>query len=1225
MKILSLRFKNLNSLSGEWMIDFTAPEYALDGIFAITGPTGSGKSTILDAVALALYGQTPRLEKINKSGNEIMSRLSGECFSEVLFETVSGRYRCHWSQHRSRKQPGGELQPQKHEIADEATGKIIESKLQDTLAAVVKLTGMDFKQFTRSMLLAQGGFAAFLQAPADERAPVLEQITGTEIYSRISIRVHERNRLEQQQLTALREECSSIQLLDAEALAAAGAELQVKEREEATIISRQSDAEAALRWLSQITAMKAELEEMEEDFRQLASYEERFIPDRQRMELARLAATFEPAYTTLIHLQETQQREMHEKNGIEGKLDDAKTAFADCAKEFRQSEEQQQHLKEQEKTLSGVLREVRALDGQLTAKQEQCREHEEAAKRLFDQISASEKLIGDFELEREQKRKTAEESEAYLAGHATDQLLLSSLSGIEAAVQHYEESQKGEAEAVIVLEERQREAGAAEALLVKLQPQTAQARLSLDASRLFRQNLSERFASLLAGLDIGQLRREVEVLHERTRSLEAFSARVAATKEIEERIEASGSALEACATLQSHLAGEIERLTLLQQKEVQIVEGLEREAELLRKIISLDQERRLLHEGAPCPLCGALHHPWADESPDTAGGGDALHLAKAALQTTAVRLNALQVDAAKALSDREHHERQISDQQKAFAVERTLLFTLASQLDITGEMSHEEVVAMLTLARSKASERAEVLAGAEQLEQRQRLAEAEEQQHSQQLAEAVRQEESALYALKTAEAEVERGAEALRKSLERRGALQESLERELSAYALTSTKELSCRDLILVLRSRCKQWQEAFDTKSLALQQITILEGNLKSQQELRLAKTQEHGEKEQVSLATNAASSLLQQQRQQLFGEKNPDEEERKLIAKKTAAEEALELARSRRDAASLQISDLSARLGMIAASSEERALEIAQKQNWLIQELTSTRFESLECFLAARLERDALEKLEERSKRLAARRIELETLQGERKGKLMEEEQRALSQHLPGELQEELNQFSVTLGTLRTESAALKIRLYEHEKAAALLREKTAVLAARQVECARWTTLHDLIGSSDGKKYRNFAQGITFDIMIGHANRQLVNMSDRYLLVRSASQPLGLDVIDNYQAGEVRSTRNLSGGESFIVSLALALGLSQMSSRNVRVDSLFLDEGFGTLDEDALDTALYTLAALQQKGKIIGIISHVPAIKERISTQIRVHPGSGGRSRLSGPAVSFEKEVAK
>ncbi len=1218
MKILSLRFKNLNSLSGEWHIDFTAPEYALDGIFAITGPTGSGKSTILDAVALALYGQTPRLGRITKSSNEIMSRQSGECFSEVLFETLSGQYRCHWSQHRSRKQPGGELQSPKHEIADGKTGRIIESKLQDTLAAVVQRTGMDFNQFSRSMLLAQGGFAAFLLAPADERAPVLEQITGTEIYSRISMRVHERNRLEQQKLTALREECSSIQLLDEEALAAAGAELQAKEREEAAIIRRENDAGAALRWLHQLGTMKAELERMGGDFSQLAEYEERFHPDRQRMEPARIAATFEPAYTTFTHMEETQQREMQEKSALEVKLEAATTAFAACTQEFREVEQQQQELNEQEKTLSGVLREVRALDVQLTAKEEQCREQEEATRRLGEQISASEKLIGECQLEMQQKRNMVEEAERYLQAHATDQQLPASLSGIEAAVQHYEEAQKGEAEAAKALEERQRELGEAQTLLAGVQPQTAQYRLALDVSRLRRQNLTERLAGLLAGADIGQVRREVEGLHERTRTLETFAARVAIVKEIEGRIAASGKALEACATLRLHLAGEIESVTQLQQREMQLVEALEREAELLEKIISLDRERKLLQDGSPCPLCGSLHHPWAAENPEMASDDNALLMAKASLQKSSTRLYALQVDAARALSDREHHERQIGEQQHSLAAERTLLGSLAAQLGIAVELSHEEAVALLSLARSKASAQAGLLVDVEQLEQEQKLAEAEEQQQVQQLAEAVREEDAARYACTTAEAEVERGVEGVGKSGERRGELQASLDREVSKYALPSTKELSCGDLLLALHFRCKQWQEAFDTRGAAQQQRTILESSLQSRQDLLQARREEHTEKERLTQATKASCTLLQQQRQQLFGAKNPDEEEITFRGKRGAAEEALEVARNRRDAASMHISELSARLGMIAASSATRALEIAQKKSLLTGELARAGFESLESFLAARLEREVLAKLEERSKRLAARRLELETLQGERKGKLREEEERALSHHSPQELQEELDQLSITLGTLRTESAALKIRLYEHEKAAALLREKTALLAARQIECTRWTTLHELIGSSDGKKYRNFAQGLTFEIMIGHANRQLVNMSDRYLLVRSANQPLGLDVIDNYQAGEVRSTRNLSGGESFIVSLALALGLSQMSSRNVRVDSLFLDEGFGTLDEDALDTALQTLAALQQKGKIIGIISHVPAIKERISTQIRVHPGSGGCSRLTGPAVS-------
>jgi exonuclease SbcC len=149
-------------------------------------------------------------------------------------------------------------------------------------------------------------------------------------------------------------------------------------------------------------------------------------------------------------------------------------------------------------------------------------------------------------------------------------------------------------------------------------------------------------------------------------------------------------------------------------------------------------------------------------------------------------------------------------------------------------------------------------------------------------------------------------------------------------------------------------------------------------------------------------------------------------------------------------------------------------------------------------------------------------------------------------------------------------------------------------------------------------FAQGLTFEVMISHANRQLRKMSDRYILLRDPKEPLALLVIDNYQAGEIRSTRNLSGGESFLVSLALALGLSAMASHNVRVDSLFLDEGFGALDEEALDVALQTLAELQQDGKLIGVISHVPMLKDRIDLRIQVLPGPGGCSRLVGPGCA-------
>ena len=180
MRIHTIRLANLNALAGEWEIDLDHPAYA-DNIYALTGPTGAGKTTILDAISLALYGRTPRLERIGKAGNETMSRHSGHCHAEITFSTRAGCYRSHWSQHRARRKAGGELQNPRHELADAASGEILATGLKDTAAAIEKLTGMDYQRFTRAMLLAQGDFAAFLRAAPDERAPLLEQITGTAI------------------------------------------------------------------------------------------------------------------------------------------------------------------------------------------------------------------------------------------------------------------------------------------------------------------------------------------------------------------------------------------------------------------------------------------------------------------------------------------------------------------------------------------------------------------------------------------------------------------------------------------------------------------------------------------------------------------------------------------------------------------------------------------------------------------------------------------------------------------------------------------------------------------------------------------------------------------------------------------------------------------------------------------------------------------------------------
>ncbi|RXZ03055.1 exonuclease subunit SbcC, partial [Klebsiella pneumoniae] len=162
-------------------------------------------------------------------------------------------------------------------------------------------------------------------------------------------------------------------------------------------------------------------------------------------------------------------------------------------------------------------------------------------------------------------------------------------------------------------------------------------------------------------------------------------------------------------------------------------------------------------------------------------------------------------------------------------------------------------------------------------------------------------------------------------------------------------------------------------------------------------------------------------------------------------------------------------------------------------------------------------------------------------------------------------------------------------------------------------WGYLNSLIGSSTGDRFRKFAQGLTLDNLVWLANQQLNRLHGRYLLQRKASEALELEVVDTWQADAVRDTRTLSGGESFLVSLALALALSDLVSHKTRIDSLFLDEGFGTLDSETLDTALDALDALNASGKIIGVISHVEAMKDRIPVQIKVKKINGlGYSRL-------------
>ena len=1081
MRILKVRFKNLNSLVGEWQIDLMHPAFASDGIFAITGPTGAGKTTILDAICLALYGRTPRLNKVTKSGNEIMSRQTGECFAEVTFETQSGRYRCHWSQHRARKKPAGELQAPKHEIANADSGEVFETKIRGVADQIESATGMDFNRFTRSMLLAQGGFAVFLQAAPDERAPILEQITGTEIYSLISIRVHERQREERGKLDVLLAETVGIVLLEPEQEKETGQALETKKKEEADLTAKSADTGKAIAWLTTIDGLKKEIVNLADEAGMLQNDIEAFKPDREKLNRALSAATLDGAYATLTAIRKQEADDSEALKAEEEALPGLESSAKEQAESLKSAELQTAQVKKELKAAAPTLQKVRSLDQKLADQKKAVTEGEKGCKKDVAKINED----NQARLKEQEKRTIAhgnlELVDGYLNEHAQDEWLISGLAGVEEQISGLLSGQKE-----ILQKERDQDKAAnaleqTTKLLDDCQKQCGIRQQELDDASKQLQQGKGALIQLLGDRLLREYRTEKE--------------------------------------------------TLL------------REMAFLTKIAELEGHRAKLEDGKPCPLCGATEHPFAEGNvpvPDE----------------TEKKIDSL-----------------------------TSLISKVEDQEVT----------------IKKLEEAESLA-------RKKLTEVEKLESA-----AANDKKAAEKAL----AEVKDGLVKLRVDFAER---RQAVSTKLQPLGIMDIPETDISSLIETLRARLKAWQAQVKKKADIEKQIADIDSEVKrldaviETQSTALAENLEHLETLKKELAAGS------DERNALYGDKNPDDEERLLNKTVSDAEGAERQTRDRHHELQNKWTTAKAHVDSLKKRIDHREPELRRLETEFSSALVPVGFSNEEQFLAAILPSESRMELTATAKDLDERQTDLKARQKDRETRLATEMARKITDKSLEELEPKFKEYEDSLKELRDIVAGYKHKLTENEAAKEQLKVKQTAIEAQKKECHRWENLHELIGSADGKKYRNFAQGLTFEMMIGYANRQLQKMTDRYLLVRDDAQPLELNVVDNYQAGEIRSTKNLSGGESFIVSLSLALGLSHMASKNVRVDSLFLDEGFGTLDEEALDTALETLAGLQTDGKLIGVISHVPALKERVGTQIQVTPQTGGRSQLFGPGCTTE-----
>ena len=1132
MKFLQLEILNLASLDkqGGEVINFEEGALGESTIFSIVGPTGSGKSTLLDAICLALYNRAPRYPRKKGDKNQnieifgeadanennrlaptdsrnILTRGKKEGYSKLTFLANNGSiYRAEWHVR---------FQRVRYENAKTALYKITRNgeQLTEEIAdwnELPNIIGLDYDQFLRTVLIAQGSFANFLTAKENERYELLEKLIGCEeTYTNIATEI---KKAKDQAVDAYNQMAASVEavkqnLLNDEELAQLKEEIARLEKAEKELDSQLQAISEDLQWYEENDKQTKQIAIYQADMKQAVNAVKEMQAQILRLQLH---DEVQPAVNLLQEV-ERQIQSIHEQEEnilkAEVNIKSQESAIAESEHTLSYLKEVVNKAQEQLEKTMPVIAEARALKTKIEAAMPNLTEKEEAL-----ELAQKENLTAQRDVEenaRNIKKWEAETEKANLALKTTKEEIAKQKQVLQEATQAAEQAWETE---------KNKTAGQN---IEELQnSKTVADRKQQDVQQAIK---------VVAHLDVATTEKQKN----------------------EERIQVLGKR-------NTEIDEALGKLT---------IEALTQETQTLRNAYTLmvsekwEIHRANLTEGRPCPLCGSTPHPY--------------HTDNRQFEEATTELSQLLKAKEDLLKLQQKQEKDLSGERKQNDGE---VQTLQKQQEkLSGEIATYEEEWKMLIAQYPKIPKAEA-------------------------------ELKALLPIYEDKAKEATGKLSLfnkiQKEIERLTQLKDKAVKDEAAYESKAS---------VILNNA----QESASTCATKLAEHKALTTNLISQE-----KNKKETYEKALQAWNNAKKEMeeWQAQYQQILNGEEPDAAEQRLTAAKDEATKAA-------DNQNENINKLKAEL-----ANSKGSYQTMLSQNKTMKEYLQAKEKELDLWIEEynkQLEEKSIEpSLIDRNtiREMLHSAEDWNAIRREKDEKekavasttaLYQSAEKAHQQHLehqPAQTRDALLavQQEYQERSQRNELIAANAKMQNHQEAVKQLGDKAEALKLVTQEKDDWTAITDAIGA-DGKTLRKIAQCYTLSFLITHANQEIRKFNSRYEL-QQVKHSLGIRVIDHDRADDIRDTTSLSGGETFIVSLGLALGLSALSSRNISFENLFIDEGFGTLDPDTLATVIDSLAMLQSsQGKKVGVISHTDTMSERITTQIRIiKNGNSGSSHI-------------